>query len=58
METKKLKQLKFEDCKHRLEATELENKVSQLEKNKLDVYSLRENHKRYIKNNRSNKWNK
>ena len=36
---------KFEDYKHCLEATQLENKLNQLEKNKLDKYSLRENHK-------------
>ena len=37
--------LKFEDYKHCLKATPLENKINQLEKNKLDVYNLRESHK-------------
>ena len=33
--------LKFEDYKHCLEATQLKNKINQLEKYKLDVSSLR-----------------
>ena len=35
-----------------LEATQLENKMKQLDKNKVDVNNLRENHKEFIKNNR------
>ena len=45
------RKLKFEDYNHRLEATQLENKINHLEKNKLDVDSLRENLKEFIKNN-------
>ena len=41
--------LKFEECKHCLEATQLENEINQLEKNKFDVDSLRKNHKEFIK---------
>ena len=42
------KTLKFQDYKHCLEATQLENKINHLEKNKLDLDSLRENHKEFI----------
>ena len=41
--------LKFEDYKHCLEATQLENNIIKLEKNKLDVDSLSKNHKEFIK---------
>ena len=37
------RKLKFEDYKNCLEATQLKNETNQLEKNKLDVGSLREN---------------
>ena len=43
--------LKFEDYKNCFEATELENKINQLAKNKLDDDSLRENHKGFRKIN-------
>ena len=43
--------LKFEECKHCLEATQLENEINQLEKNKFDVDNLRKNHKKFIKKN-------
>ena len=46
------RKLKFEDQKSCLEATKFENKITQLEKNKLDKDSLRENYKEFIKNNR------
>ena len=49
---KKKKKLKFEDCKHCLEATHLRNKTNHLEKNKLYVVSLQENHEEFIKSNR------
>ena len=42
----------FEDYKYCFEATQLENEINQLEKNKLNVDSLRENHKEFIKNNK------
>ena len=35
-----------------LEASQLENKINKLEKNKDDVDSLRENYKDFIKNNK------
>ena len=41
----KKRKLKFEDYKHCLEASQLENKINQLEKNKVDVDSTRKNKK-------------
>ena len=41
--------LKFEDYKHCLEATQLENNIIKLEKSKLDVGSLSKNHKQFMK---------
>ena len=41
--------IKFENYKNCLGATQLENDIKQLEKTKLDVNSLRENHKEFIK---------
>ena len=46
------RKLKFKDYKHCLEATHLENKINQLAKNKLNVDSVQENHKEFIKNNK------
>ena len=46
------RKLKFDGYKNCLEGTELENKINQPEKNKLDVDSLREKHKESIKINR------
>ena len=43
------RKLKFEDYEHQLEGTQLENKINQLEKNKLDVNRLKKNHKKFIK---------
>ena len=40
---------KFEDYKHCLEATQLENKINHLEKNKTDIDNLKESHKEFIK---------
>ena len=42
----------FRDYNYCLEATHLENKIKQLEKNKFDVAHLRENHKAFIKSNK------
>ena len=39
------RKLKFEDYKNCLKAAHLENKIKHLAKSKLDVVSLRENHK-------------
>ena len=41
--------LKFEDYQHILGATQLEYKINQLEKNKLDVLILKENHRKIIR---------
>ena len=46
------RKLKFEGSKHCLEATQLENKTNQQERNKLHVNILRQNHKEFIKNNK------
>ena len=43
--------LQLKDYKNCLEATQPENKVNQLQKNKVDVDSLGENHKEFIKIN-------
>ena len=40
----------FEYYEHVLQTTQLENEVKYQEKNKLDMNSLRENHKEFIKN--------
>ena len=45
----KKQKLKTEDYKHRLEASQIENKINQLEKHQLDVNGLREKHKKFIK---------
>ena len=41
--------LNFEDDENFLEANQLEKEINLLEKNKLDIISLRENHKELIK---------
>ena len=43
------RKLKFENYKNCLEATELENKINYLEKNKIDIDSI----KKFIENNKS-----
>ena len=43
------RKFKFEDYKHCLKVTQSENKINQLEKNKLDVDSLRDNHIEFVK---------
>ena len=45
------KQLKFQDHKNRLGAAQIENKVNHLEKDKIDVYSLKEDQKEFLINN-------
>ena len=45
--------LKFENYKNCLEATQLVNKVSYVEKNKIDTDSIKENQKKFIKKNKS-----
>ena len=46
------RKLKFENYKNCLEATQLENKTNHLEKNKIDIGRVKENHKEFIKNNK------
>ena len=41
--------LKVEYYKYCLESTQLENKINQLEKYKLNIYIIQENHKEFIK---------
>ena len=45
------KTLKFQDYKNCLKAAQIENKISHLEKNKIDVDSIKENQKEFIENN-------
>ena len=45
------RKLKFENYKNCLEATQLEKKISHLEKNKTDIDSLKKDHKVFISNN-------
>ena len=44
---------KFKENKNRLDATQVECKINQLEENKVDADILRENHKAFIENNKS-----
>ena len=46
------RKLKFEDYKHCLEATQLENKINHLKIYNLNVDNLQENHEELIKNNK------
>ena len=43
------KENKFEDHKNCLEVIQLENEIIYLNNNKIDVRSLKENHKEFIK---------
>ena len=54
-ETKKCvikRKLKFENYKNCLAATQFDNKITHLEKNKIDVDSFKKDHKEFIKNNK------
>ena len=42
--------LKFKDCKNALKTGQIEIKINHLEKNKIDVDSLKEDQKEFIKN--------
>ena len=46
------RKLKYEDYKRFLEAGQLENKITHLNNNKIDVKFLIHNHKEFIKNNK------
>ena len=47
------KTLKFEKYKNCLEATQLENKISYLEENKIIINNLQKNYEQFIRNNKS-----
>ena len=47
------RKLKVENYNNCLEATQLENKINNLEINKLDIDSIKENHKEFIKSKKS-----
>ena len=46
------RKLKCENYNNCLEATQIENKINYLEKNKIDIDSIKESHKEFIKNNK------
>ena len=46
------RKLKIENYKNYLEATEVDNKIKYLEKNKVNIDNLKRNHKKFIKNNK------
>ena len=46
------RKLKFQDCKNCVEEAQIENKINHLEKSKIDVDSLKQNQKEFIKNNK------
>ena len=46
------RKLNFENYKNCLKATQLKNK-NNLEKNKINVYGIKENHKEFMKSNKS-----
>ena len=46
------RKLKFADYKNCLEAAQIESKINQLEKKKMSIDSLKEDHKEFIKNNK------
>ena len=43
------REVKVENYKKCLDATQLENQINDLEKNKIDIYSIKENYKEFIK---------
>ena len=46
------KQLKFENHQNHLGATQLENKINHLEKNNINIDSIKKNRKEFIRNNK------
>ena len=46
------RKIKFENYKNCLEVTQCENKINHLEK-KIDIDNIKENHKKFVKNNKS-----
>ena len=47
------RKLKFENYKACLKATQLDNKKTYLEKNKINICSFKKNHNKFIRNNKS-----
>ena len=47
------KKLKFQDYKNCLEKVQIENEINNLEKNKTDVDSLKQDQKEFIKNDKA-----
>ena len=43
------RKLKFKNCKNCLEATQLQNKINRLEKNKTHIASFKKDHKEFMK---------
>ena len=49
----KKRNLKFENYKNCLEATQIEKKISYLGKNKINIDSVKKNHKQFMRKNKS-----
>ena len=47
------RKLKLENYKNSLETTQLNNNIKNLEKNKINIDSLKTNHNKFIRNNKS-----
>ena len=47
------RKLKFENYKNCLETTQIESKINQLEKYKINIGSFKKNHKNLLRNNKS-----
>ena len=47
------RKLNVQNYKNSLEATQLQNKINYLEKNKININSLKKHHKQLIRNNKS-----
>ena len=46
------RKLKFENFKNCLQETELENIINHLEKNKIDIDSLKKDHQKFVRHNK------
>ena len=46
------RKLKIENYKNSLEVTQLENKINYLEKNEINIDSLKKDQKKFVKNNK------
>ena len=45
------RKLEFENYKNCLEVTQLDNKINHLQKSKININSLKRNHKQFIRSN-------